>query len=290
MVKYNPKEWFSLILAFHKSDTFRQLLLGMLTIAAYAALVAFLEIEVWEQVIGNDNIIHKLIGFVISLLLVFRTNTAYQRWWEGRIRWGMMVNNTRNLAIKLSTFIPKEEQMLRQDFVVLIGNYVKALKEHLRDNPDTSFFEESEGFKKEELEGKEHYPNYIALKLLAKIKYLYDHKIIDGYQWYILNAEYQSLTDITGACERIKNTPIPYTYSIFLKKFIFVYIMLLPFGLIEEFEYGIIPIVVFVFYVLTSMEIIAEEIEEPFGEDANDLPVDDLCVKIRNNIQESMDN
>ena len=104
MIRYNPKEWFTFIFRLHKADTFRQLTPMMLSIALYVGVVALLEIEVFN--LGKDShlinitVMHGMLGFVISLLLVFRTNTAYDRWWEGRRLLGSLVNNSRNLAMK----------------------------------------------------------------------------------------------------------------------------------------------------------------------------------------------
>ena len=109
---------------------------------------------------------------------------------------------------------------------------------------------------------------------------------ISGEQLLFLNDELQSFTDICGACERIKNTPIPFSYSTFIKKFIFIYVVTLPFGYVTNLGYLIIPVVAFVFYVLVSLELIAEEIEDPFGEDDNDLPTDLMAKAIKKNIEE----
>jgi putative membrane protein len=109
---------------------------------------------------------------------------------------------------------------------------------------------------------------------------------ISGDQLIIINNEVQSFTDICGACERIKNTPIPYSYSSFIKKFIFFYIMTLPFGYVFSLGYYVIPVVVFTFYVLASLELIAEEIEDPFGNDANDLPTVKLASNIKKHVEE----
>ena len=109
---------------------------------------------------------------------------------------------------------------------------------------------------------------------------------ISGDQLIILNAEIQSFTDICGACERIKNTPIPYSYSAFIKKFIFFYVMTLPFGYSFSLGYYTAPVVVFIFYVLASLELIAEEIEDPFGGDANDLPTQKISENIKKHVEE----
>ena len=90
MIQYNPKNWLGLIFQFHRSDTFRKLGGLMVFIALFSGAVAYLEIEVLEMKFRTTTIMHTLLGFVISLLLVFRTNTAYERWWEGRKLWGSL--------------------------------------------------------------------------------------------------------------------------------------------------------------------------------------------------------
>ena len=118
-------------------------------------------------------------------------------------------------------------------------------------------------------------------------KSLFDDKIISGDIFITIDNETKNFTEIIGACERIKKTPIPYSYNIFLKKFIFVYTLTLPFGLTASlFYYWTVPICVFILYILASLELLAEEIENPFGNDPNDLPVDDICDDIKKNVSE----
>ena len=122
----------------------------------------------------------------------------------------------------------------------------------------------------------------LAAALFKKVNELYESGKIKGDHLIILNGELQSYTDICGACERIKNTPIPFSYSAFLKKFIFFYVMTLPWGYVFSLGYWVIPVVMFIFYVLASLELVAEEIEDPFGSDVNDLPMDKICRGIKN--------
>ncbi|HEY0041489.1 MAG TPA: bestrophin family ion channel, partial [Flavisolibacter sp.] len=131
-----------------------------------------------------------------------------------------------------------------------------------------------------------HVPNQVAKKMVGKLQQLNSEQKLSPEQMLFLNAEITSFLDICGACERIKNTPIPYSYSVFIKKFIFLYVLSLPIGLVFSLGYLVIPVVVFVFYVLGSLELIAEEIEDPFGKDANDLPMQRLCDNIKRNVEE----
>ena len=113
MIQYNPKDWITFIFRFHKSDTFRQLIPMMIFIGVYAAGIAYLELEYFKlpksSYVKNLNMMHTLLGFVISLLLAYRINSAYDRWWEGRKLWGSLVNNSRNLAIKLGVILQEEK-------------------------------------------------------------------------------------------------------------------------------------------------------------------------------------
>jgi ion channel-forming bestrophin family protein len=286
MIRYNPKEWFSFIFKFHKADTFRQLTPMMLSIALYVGVVAFLEIQVFklgeDSHLKNITVMHGMLGFVISLLLVFRTNTAYDRWWEGRRLFGSLVNNSRNLAMKLNALLPENDTENRKFYRLIIIEYAFGMKRHLRGSQHdseifTSIYQVSD---------KLHKPNYLANLLFKKVNELYVNETISGEQLLFLNNEITALTDICGACERIKSTPIPYSYSVFIKKFIFFYVMTLPFGYVFTLGFLTIPVVVFVFYVLASLEIIAEEIENPFGTDANDLPVTQICKNIQKHVSE----
>lgn len=292
MINYNPKDWFTFLFRFHKADTFRKLLPLLIGICIYCWIVAFLEIEYFhitdKSIVKNIPMMHNLLGFAISMLLVFRTNTAYDRWWEGRKLWGALVNNSRNFALKLSVILKPEEKEQRAFFRKIIPAYAYALHNHLRaEKTRTALFERKEHepiF--ERIDKDKHIPNQVALHIFTHIQQLYKEQKIDGNQLIVLNAELQSFTDICGACERIKNTPIPYSYSVFIKKFIFFYIMSLPIGYVFSLGYWVIPVVAFVFYVLASLEMIAEEIEDPFGGDDNDVPTDRIAENIHKHVYE----
>lgn len=285
MVQYNPKDWITFIFRFHKSDTFRQLLPMMALIGGYAWGICYLETEIWKlsekSHVKNLTILHSTVGFVLSLLLAYRTNTAYDRWWEGRKLWGALVNNSRNLALKLAALLTHEKD--RAFFSQVIPLYASILQKHLANEDSAKVLFEDLDL---EIDHHKHRPNQVAKVLFSKTNDLYLSGKITGDQLIILNSELQSFTDICGACERIKNTPIPYSYSAFIKKFIFFFVMTLPFGFVFSLGYYSIPVVIFIFYVLASLELIAEEIEDPFGGDENDLPTRKIAENIKKHVQE----
>lgn len=290
MISYNPKEWFSFIFRFHKSDTFRELLPMIIAISIYSGVISWFEVDYLRLAENNKlknlSILHSLLTFVISLLLAFRTNTAYERWWEGRKLWGSLVNNSRNLSMKLHAILSEGQLQERIFFSTMIPNFSYALKNHLRSSFHTEEMEENYSFKQNELNEHQHNPNYVAKKIYEQVEKLHRDKVITDQHLIYLNSELMSFTDVCGACERIKNTPIPYSYSLFLKKFIFFFVMSLPLTLVFSLGYYCIPVVAFIFYVLTSIELIAEEIEDPFGKDSNDLPTDTISKNIRKHVHE----
>ncbi len=285
MIKYNPKIWFKHIISFNHSDTINKLWKELIALGIFTLGIAYIEIKY----IGNTEKlselmqVYSLIGFVLSLLLVFRTNTAYDRWWEGRKKWGELVNNSRNLAIKISALTDDPE--IRDYFKRMISNYVFAMKEHLREGVKLEELDLTDEEKKE-LSQFDHKPNYIAQKMYAKLHAMKQSGKLTEENYIVIDVNLKTFSDIIGACERIKNTPIPYSYSMFLKKFIFIYVTTLPLAFVNTFGYYSSLVSIFVFYVLVSMEILAEEIEDPFGKDDNDLPTDDLCQKIKANVSE----
>ncbi|WP_163999713.1 bestrophin family protein [Pyxidicoccus caerfyrddinensis] len=290
MIDYNPKDWFTFIFRFHQADTVRKLFPMIVAISVYSALVAWLEQAVWklpdDSRVKNISVLHSLLGFVLSLLLAFRSNSAYDRWWEGRKLWGSLVNSSRNFALKLHALLPAEDVESRRLFRAMIPNYAFALKNHLQGQHRPEELVAAGGFELQQLDPARHVPNQLASVLVQKTYALQRQGVLTGEQLLSVNAELQSFTDVCGACERILSTPVPFSYSVFLKKFIFFFVMTLPFGLAFSLGYFVIPAVAFTFYVLASMELIAEEIENPFGTDANDLPTDRISANIRRHVEE----
>jgi ion channel-forming bestrophin family protein len=283
MINYNPKDWFVFIFRISHADTFRKLLPLLVAVGFYSWLIAYVELNYFDleesQFIRNVGQMHSVLGFVISLLLVFRTNTAYDRWWEGRRVWGGLTNSSRNLALKVRAVVREPADI--RFFNQTIPAYALALKHMLQENEDFRDLDPVLDLKQEK-----HLPNQIAARLYDRLNTLHQQDQLTAAQFLVLDQEIRALTEHCGACERIKNTPIPFTYSVFIKKFIFFYVITLPFGWAFSMGYYIIPVVVLILYALASLELIAEEIENPFGTDANDLPIDQICHNIRKHVSE----
>lgn len=290
MITYQTRDWLTPLFYFHKADTFRKLWKLSLGVGLYAGLVAWLEIRFLKLPAGshveNIPIMHSLLGFAISMLLVFRTNTAYDRWWEGRKLWGSLVNNCRNLAVKLDAMLLPDDTANRIYFRKLIHIFCHQLSLHLQSEKTRLGLDENPHPEIQGFDHNKHIPTQVVLLLQKKTQHLYKTGVLSGEQQIVLNPEITSFLDICGGCERIKNTPIPYSYSTFIKKFIAIYVLTLPFGFVFSLGVLTVPVVMFIFYVLASLEVIAEEIEDPFGGELNDLPMDKLAKNINGNVQD----
>lgn len=281
-----PPFWFKAVADFHKTKTLSFLMTSLIVVALYVFVIVYVEQEIFHIDFKPSSTIFSLLGLVLGLLLVFRTNTAYDRWWEGRRMLGALVNNARNLALKFNAYLPKSDFENRNFYVSMIGNYGIAMKEHLRDGVLWDELDEIEAQYLNQLMSAKHVPNKIAGLMYEKTNQLYIDGIFTAEQFLVLDKQIESFTDVVGACERIKNTPIPFSYSVHLKKFLFFYIGLLPFALIHDMGYWSIPVMVLVFYAFAGLEVIGEEIEDPFGKDVNDLPTDKISINININVKE----
>jgi putative membrane protein len=297
MISYNAKDWFTFIFKIHKAETMKRLLPLLLGVGLYAGSWAFIEnIFLAEnktiELLKDIGIVYTILGFTLSLFLVFRTNTAYDRWWEGRRLWGDLTNAIRNICIHLHSSLPIENEKRRAYYGALMHLFSISLKQHLQDkrlhtNHFEIFEENNPIFEdKTSILNSNHQPQIIVKILLLALKADVRHGLFSIHDLELYRMEINKLMDVTGGCERIKNTPIPFTYSVFIKKFIFIYVMLFPIVYSTQLFFIIIPVTMFILYVLASIELIAEEIENPFNGDESDLPLDAIVKNIGKSTRE----
>lgn len=290
MKVYNPKDWFHTIKHLLKSDHSKKIFPILLLVSAFSWGVAYLELEYLnlsdKSWVKNITTVHNLLGFVLSLILVFRTNTAYDRWWEARKQWGALTNISRTLSIKLNAMLPADDKVNRNFFRKSIPLFAETLFSFLRSDYTKFMLDERDHPELADLDDKKHGPNQVASLIFKKVNVLYEENKITGDQLRILHEDITGMTNVCGACERIKNTPIPIAYSSFIKIFIIIYSITLPVGYVFSMGYFVTLAVPFIFYVLITIEMIGESIEEPFGLDSDDLPIDKIANNIRKHCRE----
>lgn len=228
---------------------------------------------------------HTLIGVALGLLLVFRTNASYDRFWEGRRQWGNIVNDSRNIA-RLATSLLKEDRDLLDRLLLWTMAWSWSVKHRLRGRqsigPIAAELPTPEVL---EVEHAQHVPLAVSRKMTEQIDAAQRRGLISDVQQSILEGNLQRLIEALGACERIHNTPLPFAYMVHLRRALIVYLVTLPMALVADFGWATVPALLSIAYILLGVEEIGVEIEDPFGDDVNDLPLKTLCETIENNLQ-----
>ena len=278
--------WFAVLFDFHKTKTLRRLLFSMLIVGLYAFVVDYVESDMLHIDFKPPSYVYSMLGIVLGILLVFRTNTAYDRWWEGRKLLSKLGYTWKNVAIKLNAFLPENDVLHRRYFATMIANQSFSLKESLRGGVILDELVESEPGILDNLDRLYHIPNFFLTKICEKINYLYKQGVLTDMQFLEVTKHIDDTSEVVSSCERIRTSPIPFSYAIHLKKFLFAFILILPFGFIHDLGYWCVLIVMLIFYAMVGLDVIGEEIEDPFGQDENDLPFDAICKSLRKNINE----
>jgi len=260
MINYDPKRWWLVLLSFPRSPVFTTLLLDVIGVGIYAGLVVWVQERLgFEAPLGPQ--ILSLLGIILGLLLVFRTNTAYDRWWEGRRLLGQLTNVSRALARQLDAMLPGQARERRDTYAELLAAWPVALTQRLRGN----------GLRE---------PGRLSSELVCALQGDIRQGALPREALISLTPMMAAFDDIQGGCERILKTPIPFSYSSYVKQFVLFFALLAPFALADEFGYGTIIAEMFIFFSTMGLELLAGEVEEPFGQDRNDLPVDDIATGI----------
>lgn len=257
----------------------------------YSVLVVLTRQMGWKLPIGilgeiTANVAYNL---VLGLLLVFRTNSSYDRYWEGRKAWGQIIIALRNLARTIQVAIPtptEAEWRQKKQALQWLMAFPVAVKLHLRQNPDpqelqvfltpTEYAEIAPVFNR---------PVYITLWLEDYLQRQLHHRRLDSNRVWELDEALNQLIQGLATCERIIQTPVPLAYVIYLKQLIVLYCLALPLALKPELGWAVVAITGIVAFILMGVEELAREIENPFGLDVNDLPLEDLCQMVQRSIE-----
>jgi len=249
---------------------FGRILALVVLFSFYSWLTMRYEVVILGEDLEFPEGVNALLGVSLSVLIVFRNNSSYDRWWEGRKLWGTLVNRSRSLAALVwsAEQFPLEE---RQRFVLSIKDFAYKLRDHLRGDwpaPDNEPQRLLNGLNLQLNRWNQAGAN--PTQLIIGI----ERNLTDFY-------------DVLGACERIRGTPLPLSHRAIVPQAIFIYLLALPWGL-PHCAISI-TIIALVSYFLLSLEMIAEELEEPFGQDPDDLPLTRLCVTIEKSMQRQLE-
>lgn len=230
----------------------------------------------------------SLIGLALGIFLGFRNNTSYDRFWEGRKLWGRVVNATRSLTRQTMTLVQGEPEF-HTEAVRRIIAYTHALRLHLRDSRDYSDlkpFLDAEEI--DALTGESNPPIALLHRMGERYRDAFDAGHVHAMHLPVLEASLTELAGVQGGCERIKATPIPFIYNILMHRIVAVYCFTLPFGLVEKVGLFTPVVVALVSYAFFGLDAVGDEIEDPFGEHANDLPLSAITRMIEVNLRQRL--
>jgi ion channel-forming bestrophin family protein len=249
------------------------------------SVLYFYNIPVFAKSLGG-----VIPSIVLGLLLVFRTNTAYERFWEGRKAWGSIVNNIRNLSRLIWVAIDETDpshRLEKEQALKLLIAFAVATKLHLRSQPASDRLADLVStLQFSKLQTATNPPLEVVFWISDYLQAKHEQLQISLYQMNELQALLNNMVDMLGACERILRTPMPLAYAIHLKQLLFLYCLLLPFQVVGELQWWTAPAIALVSFTLFGIEAIGVEIENPFGTDPNDLPLDKICDAVERNIED----
>ncbi len=281
MVDYNPKRWSSQLLAIHGSIA-PKIILRVVLVVLWSAAIVLVHRKV--QPVGIPSTVHTLVGLALGLLLVFRTNASYERFWEGRKAWGRIVNDSRNLARAARTLLEPQPHVL-ESLLLWTATFPYAAVHALRKTRGLGPLEKRlPPASVAEVLATAHVPMAVAcqisLLLMSKRRDgTYAERVI-----IYIDGMVGSLVNQAGECERIQNTPLPFAYVVHLRRALVLYLATMPFVLVDSFGWLTVLCMLLISYILLGIEEIGVEIENPFGNDHNDLPIEELCATIERDV------
>lgn len=273
---HNLLTWVPHLFLFYKEKVFRKLMPISIVLILYAVFIAYFFESATRYNLGQ---FHLIFSFILTIIISFRVNTSYARWWEGRVLWGSIVNNCRNLSLKFDAFLGLNEH---PDFYALLQKLPIMIKSHLR-KEGSVIQTELLALCIHEFEGK-HSILLVIKRMYRILNKLRQENKLNLEQYLVLDVHLANIMDMVGGCERIVNTPVPPAFAFFVKQALLFYAIMFPFGWIDTFGFFIIPMMVMIVYILLGLEILSEELEDPFGKDDNDLPLNAIAKNIVRNI------
>lgn len=287
MITKKKTNWFSMLFEWNGS-VLPQLLPRLTILFIYTTVIVYFRDFLHENNFYINPAIFTLFGIALAIFLGFRNTVSYDRFWEGRKLWGSLLNDTRSLARQSHTLIDGDDYKEQQtQFVLLLSALVHALKHQLREtNPDNDMQRLLGNGYDCKLQAAVFKPIMILKELGIWVKNAKRDGKLDSITQIAFDENFNKLSDIIGGCERISSTPIPYTYSILLHRTVYIYCFLLPFGFGENMLWMMPFVLVFIAYTFVALEAIADELEDPFGTQPNDLALDAMSKMIENTLSE----
>jgi len=265
--------------------------LGLLLLSvAYSYLIYFLSDR---YTLNISPAVPAVLGTAVSLLLGFRTNAAYNRWWEARKNWGVIIAGSRILTRQVLSFIPRNYSNYHSTVKRLVSlniAFVYAHRNSLRHTGSSKDYEKYlDKADLNAIRSCNHKPNAILKQHALILGDHYREKVFDSIQFANMENTLNQLTESMGGNERIKNTVFPIQYDIFTRLAIIIYAMLFPFGIISQEAHGMILLTFMVVFFFILIDAIGSYLKDPFENRKSDTPISALCRSIEIDLSEMIE-
>ncbi|KMQ67647.1 hypothetical protein ACM39_12355 [Chryseobacterium sp. FH2] len=270
-----------------KGSVLKKIIVQLSVILLFSLAIYFFKGRIFDYKVHLNPTIFTLLGLALAIFMGFCNSASYDRFWEGRKLWGLLVIETRSLTRQILSFVPNTSKVEKQEIVKLISAFCWSLNYQLRDKPGT---EHLSGLlspeQAEQLKGKKFIPSIILGFIADWLNEQHKKGNIDTIILTQMDHQLNQFSNISGGCERIYNTPLPFAYSVLLHRTVYLYCFWLPFGLVDTLGWMMPLIVLLISYTFIALDAIIQEIGEPFGEEENDLALNSICRTIEFSIFE----
>lgn len=286
MIVRQRTHWLKMLFIW-RGSVLKKIVAQLCIITIFSVAVYYFNGKIYDYKVKLNPTVFTLIGLALAIFMGFCNTASYDRFWEGRKLWGLLVIETRSLTRQILSFIPNVSKEEKQEIVKLISAFCWALNYQLRDKSDIKPLQKllsEEQF--HQIQGKKFVTNIILGFISDWLNIQNKNGNIDTIVLTSMNYQLNQFSNISGGCERIYNTPLPFAYSVLLHRTVYLYCFWLPFGLLDSLDWMMPLIVLLISYTFIALDAIIQEIGEPFGEEENDLALNSICRTIEFSIFE----
>lgn len=286
MIVRQRTHWLKMLFIW-RGSVLKKIITQLCIITIFSVAVYYFNGKIYDYKVKLNPTVFTLIGLALAIFMGFCNTASYDRFWEGRKLWGLLVIETRSLTRQILSFIPNVPKEEKQESVKLISAFCWALNYQLRDKSDIQPLQKllsEEQF--HQIQCKKFVTNIILGFISDWLNIQHKKGNIDTIVLTAMNHQLNQFSNISGGCERIYNTPLPFAYSVLLHRTVYLYCFWLPFGLLDSLDWMMPLIVLLISYTFIALDAIIQEIGEPFGEEENDLALNSICRTIEFSIFE----
>lgn len=280
MIVRQRTHWLKMLFIW-RGSVLNKIITQLFIITIFSVAVYYFNGKIYDYKVKLNPTVFTLIGLALAIFMGFCNTASYDRFWEGRKLWGLLVIETRSLTRQILSFVPNVPKDEKQKIVKLISAFCWALNYQLRDKSDIQSLQKllsEEQF--HQIQGKKFIPSIILGFISDWLNVQNKNGNIDTIVLTAMNHQLNQFSNISGGCERILNTPLPFAYSVLLHRTVYLYCFWLPFGLLDSLDWMMPLIVLLISYTFIALDAIIQEIGEPFGEEENDLALNSICRTI----------